>query len=134
MHSGTVGVKDTGHFDFKLMLAKVIEKKGFCTSLSLIVAGTWPDAVHVSVIGFGLGMNRRITINLRSRSLKNFGLDPFGKPQHVDGAVNIDLGGLNRVVLVMNGGCRAGQVVNLLDFQIQRKGDVVPEQFKIRIP
>jgi hypothetical protein len=108
MHSGAVGIKDAGHFDFKLVLAKVIEKKGFRTSLSFIVAGTWPDAVHVSVIGFRLGVYRRVAINLRSRSLKNFGLDPLGQPQHIDGTVNIDLGGLNRVVLVMDGGCRTG--------------------------
>ena len=33
-------------------------------------------------------------------------------------------------MLVVNGAGGAGQVINLVDFKIQRKGDVVPDEFK----
>src|SRR5215471_16680710 len=43
------------------------------------------------------------------------------------------LGRLDGIVLIVNWRCRAGQVVDLIDLQIQREGDVVADGFEVRI-
>ena len=48
--------------------------------------------------------------------------------------MNVHLGGLNRVVLIVDRRRRTGQVVNRIDLHIKRKGNVVANEFKIRIP
>jgi len=48
--------------------------------------------------------------------------------------VNVHLGGLNRVVLIVNGRSRTRQVVDLIDLHIKREGNVVAKEFKIGIP
>jgi hypothetical protein len=79
-------------------------------------------------------MDRGIPVDLRSRGLKDLGLDSLRQPQHVDGPVNVHLGRLNRVVLIVNGRSRTRQVVDLIDLHIKREGNVVAKEFKIRIP
>jgi uncharacterized protein (UPF0210 family) len=48
--------------------------------------------------------------------------------------MNVHLGGLNRVVLVVNRRRRTRQVVDLIDLHIKREGNVVAKEFKIGIP
>jgi len=48
--------------------------------------------------------------------------------------VDVHLGGLNRVVLIVNGRSRTRQVVDLIDLHIKREGNVVAKEFKIGIP
>ena len=43
------------------------------------------------------------------------------------------LGGLHRIVLVMNGRCRARQVVDLIHFDIEREGHIVAHQLEVRV-
>jgi hypothetical protein len=57
----------------------------------------------------------------------------LGQPEHVDGAMHAGLGGLHRVVLVMHGRGRAGQIEDAVDFHIKRKGNVVPHQFEVGV-
>jgi hypothetical protein len=47
--------------------------------------------------------------------------------------VHAGLGGLHRVVLVVDGAGRAGQVVDLVHLDIQREGDVVAHQLEARV-
>jgi len=82
-------------------------------------------------IRFGLGVNRRITVYLAGRGLKYLGLGALGQPQHIDGAMHAGFRRLHRVELVVDGRGRAGQIVYFVHFDIQRKGDVVAQQFKI---
>jgi hypothetical protein len=134
MHAGTVGVEDTGHFDLDPILAVVIKEKGFRAPFSLVVTRPETDGIDASPIGLRLGMDRGIAIDLRSRCLKNPGFESFGKPQHVDGAMNVHLGGLNGVVLIVDRRSRTGQVIDLIDLYVEREGNVVANEFKIRIP
>jgi hypothetical protein len=133
MHAGAIGIEDAAHFDPDPVLAVVIEEKRFRTPLALIVARPGTDGVDASPIGLRLGMDRGIPIHLRSGGLKDLGLQSFRQPQHVDGPVNVHLGGLNRVVLIVNGRSRTRQIVNLIDLHIKRKGNVVTKEFKIGI-
>ena len=43
------------------------------------------------------------------------------------------LGRLHRVVLVVNGRGRAGEVVDLVDLDVEREGDVVAHQLEARM-
>jgi hypothetical protein len=47
--------------------------------------------------------------------------------------MDIDLGGLDRVVLVMDRRCRAGEVVNPVHLHIERECNVMAKKFKKRI-
>jgi len=134
MHARAIGIEDTAHFDPDPMLAVVIKEKGFRTPFALIVARPGTNGVDTSPVGLRLGMDRGIPIHLRSRGLKDPGLKSFRESQHVDGPVNIHLGGLNRVVLIVNWRSRTRQVVDPIDLHIKREGNVVAKEFKIGIP
>ena len=54
----------------------------------------------------------------------------LGQPEHVDRAVHAGLGRLHRVVLVVDRRGRAGEVVDLVDLDVERKGDVVAQQLE----
>jgi hypothetical protein len=40
---------------------------------------------------------------------------------------------LHRIMLVVDRGSGTGEIVNLIDLQIERKGHVVPDQFEVRM-
>jgi hypothetical protein len=48
--------------------------------------------------------------------------------------MNVHLGGLNGVVLIVDRRSRTGQVIDLIDLYVEREGNVVANEFKIRIP
>ncbi len=52
-------------------------------------------------IVFGLGVNSGVAIDLACRSLENWNPQPFGQPQHVDGAMHTGFGRLDRVILIL---------------------------------
>ena len=57
----------------------------------------------------------------------------LGEAQHVDGAVHAGLGRLHRVVLVVDRRGRAGEVVDLVDLDVEREGHVVAHQLEARV-
>jgi len=57
-----------------------------------------------------------IAVDFGCRRLKYLYFEPFGQAEHIDGSVNIDLRGLNRIVLVVDGRGRAGKIINLIHF------------------
>jgi hypothetical protein len=71
-----------------------------------------------------------VTIDLRGGSLKNPALQPFGKAKHIDGPMNARFRRLYRVMLVVNRGRRAGEIVNFIDLEIKREGDVMSKQLE----
>jgi hypothetical protein len=133
MHTGTICVKDPCHLDFDPILAIIIEEKCFSASFPLIITSSWSNRVYASEIGLRLGVNCGISIHLRSGGLEDSCLESFSESQHVNGSMDIDLCGLNRVVLVMDRRCRAGEVVNPVHLHIKGKSYVMAKKFKKRI-
>src|SRR5439155_23272531 len=78
-------------------------------------------------------MHLRIAVDFGSRGLENTGADTLGKPEHVDGANDAGLHGLDWIVLVMNRRGRTGQVIDLIDFKQDRLDHVMTKQFKTAI-
>ena len=80
-----------------------------------------------------LRVHFRVAINLTGGGLEDSGLGALGQAQHVDRTVDAGLGGLHRVPLVVDGRCRAGQVVDFVDLDKERKGHVVAHQLEMRV-
>ena len=112
------------------MLAVIIEEESLRAPFPFIVTGPGADGIDAPQVGLRLGMNSRIPINLGSGGLKNLGLESFGKAQHIDGTMDVDFGGLDWIILVVDRSGRAGKVVNLVSLHIKGKGDVVAYQLK----
>jgi hypothetical protein len=74
-----------------------------------------------------------IAIDFAGRRLENLRLDPLCQTQDVDRAMDAGLGGLDGIELVVNRRSRTRQIVNFVDFDIQGKGNVVPQELKARI-
>ena len=111
-------------------LASIVEKQRLGAALALVVAGARTDRIDVAPIILGLGMNSRVAVDLRRRGLENFRTQALGEAQHVDCAVHARLRRLHRVVLVVHRRCRAGKIVDFVDFDIERKRHVVPHQLE----
>ena len=86
--------------------------------------------INTPQVCFFLRMNSRIPIDLEGGGLKNLDLESFGKAQHVDGNMDVDFGGLDRIILVVDRSGRACQIIYFIDFYIEREGDVVAYQLE----
>ena len=62
--------------------------------------------------------------------MEDLAAQALGQPEHVDGAMHAGLGRLNRVVLVMHGRGRTGEIVDFVDLDIERKGHVVAHELE----
>ena len=81
---------------------------------------------------FALRMHLRITIDLGSRRLQDSRLHPLGETQHINRTMHRRFGGLYGIELIVHGRGRTGQIKNLVDLDIERKGDVVTHQLEQR--
>ena len=63
--------------------------------------------------------------------MEDFGVASFGHATGVDSTHDGGLHCFDWVVLVVTRGCGAGEVVDFIDFQPDRVGDVVADEFKI---
>ncbi len=133
MHARAVGVEDASDLDAQVVLTAVIEEQGFGAALALVIAGAGADGVDVAPVVLWLGVDGGVTINLAGGGLKDLGFDPFGQAEHVDGPMDAGLGGLDRVVLIMDGRGRAGQVVDLVHLHVKGEGDVVAHQLEVGV-
>ena len=115
------------------MLAPVVKEQRFGASFALIVTGSRSGRIDVAPVFLMLRMDVRIAINFRCRRLENLRLHPLRKTEHVDGTMNAGLGRLHRVALVVNGRSGAREVVDFVDFDVQRKCHVVPGQFEMLV-
>ena len=59
--------------------------------------------------------------------------EPLCQTEHVDCAAYSCFCDLHRNKLIMNAGCRASQIADLINLHIQRKSDAIPHQFKMRL-
>ena len=75
-------------------------------------------------------MDTRVAVDFAGRRLQNLALQALGQTEHVDGAVHAGLGGLHRIVLIVHRRSRASEIVDLVDFDKQRKGHIVAQQLK----
>src|SRR5262249_22327853 len=133
LHSRPIGVEDARDLDPDAVLPMIIEEQGFCGPLSFIITGSRPDRVHMAPVVLGLRMLLRIAIDLARGRLKNARVEPLGETEHVDGAKHARLYRVNRVVLIVYRTRRAGEVVDLVDLDIDRKHDIVPHKLKMRM-
>jgi hypothetical protein len=78
-------------------------------------------------------MDAGIAIDLGRGGLEYPRPQALGETQHVDRAMDTGLGGLHRVVLVVDGARGASQVVDLVDFHIKRERHVVADDLEARI-
>ena len=75
----------------------------------------------------------RVTIDFRSRRLKNSRANPFGQAEHVDGSDYVGFDSLYRVVLVMDGRSRASQIIDLVNLEKDRLNYIMAQQFKAMV-
>ena len=115
---------------FTPVLPVIIEKQGLRAALAFVVAGAGADRIDAAPISLGLRMDFRVPVDLARRSLEDPAPVPLREPQHVDRAVNAGLGRLDGVMLVMNWRGRTGEIVDLVNFHVERKGHIVPLELK----
>ncbi len=70
-------------------------------------------------------MHFRVAIHLGRGCLQDAGAHALGQAQHVDGAMDAGLGGLDGVVLVVHWRRRAGEVVDLIHLYVKGERYVV---------
>ena len=133
MGAGAIGVEDARHLDPEPVLAAVVEEQRLGAALALVVARARADGVHVAPIAFRLRVHRGVAVDLAGGRLEDLGPRALGEAEHVDGADHAGLGGLHGVALVMDGRCRAGEVVDLVHLDEQRERHIVPHQLEIAV-
>src|SRR6516225_3088073 len=131
MHARAVGVKDARDLDLKLVLAPVVEEQCLGAALAFIVARARTYRVDVPPVILALRMNAGVAVDLRGRCLQDPGTQALRQAQHVDSPMHARLRGPHGVMLVMDGGSRAGEVVDLIHLYIERKSDVVPDHLEM---
>src|SRR5690606_15331885 len=113
------GVEDARHADVHAVLAVVVEEQRLGAALAFVVAAARAYGVDVAPVGFRLRVAFGVAVDLAGGGLEDARAGALGQPEHVDRAVHAGLGGLHRVVLIVHGRGRAGQVVDLVDFDEQ---------------
>jgi hypothetical protein len=78
-------------------------------------------------------MDLRIAIDLGCRCLKDPGSGSACKIEHVDRSIDAGPGRLDRNALIVDGRGRAGEIEDLIRFDFERHGNVVPEKLEIWI-
>jgi len=75
----------------------------------------------------------RVAVHLGGRGEQHRRAQPLSQAEHVDRAVHAGLRGLHRVALVEHRRGRAGQVVDLVDLDVQGERHVVAHQLESRL-
>src|SRR6185369_17094888 len=78
-------------------------------------------------------MDQRIAVNFRRRRLENARPHTLRETKHIDRAHHVRLHSLHRVVLVVHRRSRTREVIDLIDFEEYRLGDVVTQQLEALI-
>mmetsp|Transcript_17112 Transcript_17112/g.24889 ORF Transcript_17112/g.24889 Transcript_17112/m.24889 type:complete len:304 (+) Transcript_17112:811-1722(+) len=131
MHPWSERVENTRYANLNIVLFLIAVHHRLRHALTLIVARSGSDGVHVTPVGFLLGVLFGITINFGSRSEKHAGLDAFGEAEHVDGSHGGCFDGFDRVVLVVWGTGWAGKVIDLVYLEHDGFCDVVYDEAKV---
>jgi len=115
------------------VLAVIVEEQRLGGALALVIAGARANRIDIAAIIFGLRVHGRIAIDLGSRGLEDLCLHPLGKAEHVDRPEDAGLGRLHGIELVVDRRGRTGEVVDLVDFDIEREADIVSHRLEVRI-
>jgi hypothetical protein len=132
-HAGAIGIEDPHHLDVDIVLPEAVEEQGLGAALALVVAGARADRIDLAPIGFDLGVDLRVAIDLAGRGLQHPSAGALGQVQHVDRAHDIGAHGHDRVVLIMDRRGRAGQVVDLVHRNEDRVVHVVVHELEVRV-
>lgn len=81
-----------------------------------------------------LGMNLWVAVDLRGRRLENACFGAFCQTKHVYGTHHRGLHRFNGIVLVVNGRRGTGQIINLINLQLDWINDIVPKHLKMLVP
>src|SRR5947209_2703161 len=103
------------------MLPLVIEEQRLGAALAFIVAGPRPDGIDLAAVGLRLRMHFWIAVDLAGRRLEDLHTQPLGQAEHVDGADHAGLRRLDGIVLVVDRRRRTGEIVDLVNFYVERK-------------
>ena len=132
-HSGAIGVEDANHANIDVVLTMVIEKERFSAAFAFVVAGADTDGINAAFVGLRLGVDFRIPINLGSGGLEDAGFDALGQSKAVDRSHHGRFGRLDGIELVMGWGGRAGEVVDLVDLELEGVDHIMANQLEVGI-
>ena len=132
MHARPIRIEDARDLDRQSMLPPIVHEERFGAALAFVVTRTRTDRIHIAPVRFLLRMHVRVAIDFARRGLKDFRVHALGEPEHVDRAVHARLRRLHRIVLVMDRRSGAREVVDLVDFHVERKGHVMTHQLEVR--
>lgn len=133
VHTGSESVEDTGDTDINAVLAGVAVGQGLGYTLAFVVARTGTDTVDVTPVVLTLRVLLGVTVDLGGGGDEESSLGTLGKTQHVQGTHERGLDGLDRVVLVVRGGCGACKVVDLVDLDKEGVDDVVADNLEVGV-
>jgi hypothetical protein len=108
-------------------------RNGFLETFGFIIYTSWSYRVYITPITFRLRMDRRVSVYLARGCLEYFYFKPLSQAEHVYCSMNSGLYGLNRIDLIVDRRSRAGEVVNLVDLNVDRETDIVTLNLKIGV-
>jgi hypothetical protein len=76
-------------------------------------------------------MHFGIAIDFGGRGLQDLCAQAFGETEHVNGPVHARLRGLHGIVLVMHWRSGTSQIVNFINFHVERKSHVMAQQLEM---
>ena len=129
-HARAVGVEDARDPDLAAIHALVIEAEGFSDAIAHVVTGADTDRIHATAVALRLGMHVRIAIHLTGGGEQQASLYAAGQAEHVVSPEETGFGGFDRIDLVMNQRSGTGEVPEAVNFQLDRLGNVVANEFK----
>eukprot|EP00197_Chlamydomonas_leiostraca_P003887 CAMPEP_0202867288 /NCGR_PEP_ID=MMETSP1391-20130828/9101_1 /ASSEMBLY_ACC=CAM_ASM_000867 /TAXON_ID=1034604 /ORGANISM="Chlamydomonas leiostraca, Strain SAG 11-49" /LENGTH=416 /DNA_ID=CAMNT_0049547319 /DNA_START=82 /DNA_END=1333 /DNA_ORIENTATION=+ len=132
-HARAVRVEDADDAHVGAVLAPVVHGQRLGDTLALVVAGALADAVDVAPVRLLLGVLQRVAVHLAGGGDEEASLAALCHAQHVQGAQEGCLGSLDGVPLVVHRGGWARQVIDLVDFQLDRLRDIVTDELKVRL-
>ena len=109
----------------------VVHEERLGGPLALVVAGPGSDRVDRAAVALRLRVNLRVAVDLACRCLEDLGPAAAGHAQEVDRAHHARLHRLDGVVLIVAGGSRAGEVIDLVHFEPERVDDVVADELEV---
>ena len=130
MHVRSVSVEDPHDLYGQIALHAVAVEKRFGTPFAFVVTGTDADGVHIAPVTFHLRVHCRVAVDLAGAGLQYLGVEPLGKPQHIDRSMHTSLDRLHRVTLIMYGRSRTGKVVYFVALNVKGESHIVPDNFK----
>ena len=82
VHVGAVGVEDANQPHIDAEGSPIFQRHRFGRTLALVIATSDAEGVHVAPVGFRLGMDQGIAIDLTCGGVQDAGSAPVGKLQH----------------------------------------------------